>query len=473
MSLPPDITKADLPNLFVNTLGWDRRPGDLPIRALEWNKTPQVEHKMVLTGVAGKRGVQVFECPADVYGIMLGQSLRRLVQYEVRKAAHHNLIVFHDGGRKTQVWQWAEHEPGDKSLRVYERKVNAENAEEFAKSLLGVQFSLSNEHGLSIVDVVRRLQRVFKQGRIPNDKSGPKRTGLRAYDDCEVDQNIRFWWSHALKEPYMTKNEELRMLEAVRGGSAAAADRLVRAHLHLVARTVWRTIGGHSSQPDDYLDIVQACNLELIRVVPAFDPSCGYRFQTYLVRRLHNIISRIIGGEDAFIRLPRYVIERMYGLRKDIGPIVDQMICELERLPAKQEIMARVSEHYGVSVETVEAALCVQAGPISFDHLAANIDNDEDELEAAAELGREWSQPAVEADLGFQFTDFYDDIESAEASGIERLKSGRFLDLKRSREVAADHLVRREELNAMLDKLTSREREALRMRAGLNDGRAV
>ena len=90
-------------------------------------------------------------CPPDEYGRNLGQTTRRLIQDQVKRAAHHNVIVFTDATRRDQVWQWAERQTGEQSLRVYEHVTgSAAKVAELLARLAAITFGSNEEAKLTL-----------------------------------------------------------------------------------------------------------------------------------------------------------------------------------------------------------------------------------------------------------------------------------------------------------------------------------
>ena len=222
--MPPNCyAPADLIPLFVDALGWDRNVRLLPVTIVEIGVASPMRLTFRLTGIAQKRGVQVYLCPPDEYGRIPGQTTRRLIQDQVRRAAHHNVVIFVDSLRKAQVWQWAEQRPDERSMRVYEHRIGSDaQIMEMLARLTPITFSLDEEARLTLVDVVQRLRAAFTNDHRHIQRGRHGRDGLRAYDLSEMDQGVRFWWERALREPRLTASKSTRLRARCGRGHAGA-----------------------------------------------------------------------------------------------------------------------------------------------------------------------------------------------------------------------------------------------------------
>ena len=445
------LRSCDLTPLFIDVLGWERNARPLPVTVVEIGVASPRALAFRLAGVAQKRGAQVFLCPPDEYGRVPSQTVRRLIQDQVGRIAHHNVVVFADASRQGQVWQWAEQRAerraGEGAMRVYEHPVGDETqAAGLLDRLAAITFTMNEEARLTLVDVIRRLRAAFADGHKPNRRSGSWRAGLAAYDLAEMDQGLRFWWEQALRQPRLSGKDEYPLACAMRRGDARALDLMIGAHLHLVARIAWRVAGQHRCQPADYLDLVQIANLEMIRLAPGFDPDDGARFQTFLTPRIQKTLRRVLAGEEGLIPIPRYVLDMVPRIAERRAAVGDRLTQRLGRTPFESEVTDQLAAEYQVSSENVARVLLIRDGFLSWDALAAELEDAE----------------AHQEDRG------------GDANGREEVPSAHALMIHSdpNRLEAATNLVRREQLDAVLNNLTPRERDVVRMRFGLDDGDA-
>ena len=443
IGIGPNLKCFNLPSLFTDTLGWDRSAYSLSVttavlgvaspRALDFN----------LTAIAQKRGVQVYLCPPNEYGFLPNQTTRRLIQDQVALSAYHNVVIYTDAIRNVQVWQWAVRQAGGYSTRIYEHYIgNEAQALGLLSRLTALQFTLNDEDHLTLLEVVRRLQTAFADDHAPIQRGRHGRAGLRVYELAEMEESIRYWWERVLKEPDLTREKEYSVACAMKRGDSHALDVLVRSHLHLIARITWRIVGGHRCAPTDYLDLVQTANLEMIRLAPGFDPESGMRFQTYLTPRIQKTLKRILSGEEGLIPLPRYLLDALPKIDERRASVEDRMARCLGRMPFEEEILEQLSTDYQVQSESIARVLLIQDGILSFDLLTVQWQEEEDAAEEAND--NQHKGPMVEFCCNYT----------------------------QSPSEAAINLIRREQLDAVLNKLSPRERDVVRVRFGLEDGYA-
>ncbi len=240
---------------------------------------------------------------------------------------------------------------------------------------------------------------------------------ITASKDAELMKRLGF-------DPEVPLNTKLahRKGELVRIGRDAR-EQLTSANLRLVVSIAKKYIGRGMS----FLDLIQEGNIGLIRAVEKFDYEKGFKFSTYATWWIRQAITRAIADQARTIRIPVHMVETINRLIR----VSRQLLQELGREPTVEEIAEAMSKGQEVQVtpEKVREIIKVSQEPVS---LETPIGEEED-----SHLG-----------------DFIEDrgaLAPAEA---------------------ASHQLLKEQVEAVLDSLTGRERRVLQLRFGLEDGRA-
>ena len=236
-------------------------------------------------------------------------------------------------------------------------------------------------------------------------------------DGISIEDPVRMYLKEIGKVPLLSAEEEIELAKRMENGDQEAKKRLAEANLRLVVSIAKRYVGRGML----FLDLIQEGNLGLIKAVEKFDYRKGYKFSTYATWWIRQAITRAIADQARTIRIPVHMVETINKLIR----VSRQLLQELGREPTPEEI----SEEMGMPVDRVREILKISQEPVS---LETPIGEEED-----SHLG-----------------DFIKDDNvpvPAEAASFTLL---------------------REQLVEVLGTLTEREQKVLRLRFGLDDGRA-
>ena len=232
-----------------------------------------------------------------------------------------------------------------------------------------------------------------------------------------VDDPVRMYLKEIGKVPLLTAQEEIDLAKRMEQGDEYAKQKLCEANLRLVVSIAKKYVGRGML----FLDLIQEGNLGLIKAVDKFDWTKGYKFSTYATWWIRQAITRSIADQARTIRIPVHMVETINKLIR----VSRQLLQEEGREPTPDEIAAEM----GISVDKVREILKISQEPVS---LETPIGEEED-----SHLG-----------------DFIPDDDApapAEAAAFSMLK---------------------EQLVDVLGTLTEREQKVLKLRFGLEDGRA-
>ena len=159
--MPLDIPRArqhlhnfDLIRVFIEELGWDRHTGVLEVLV--------DGQSFSLDAVAQKRGLAVYRCAGQIPDY----PTRRKIEKQVAKSVHEHLIIYTDGGKSTQIWQWVKRQTG-KPTACREHWYNRnQSGDALLQKLQSIVFSLEEEEKLTIVDVTSRARAAFDVERV-------------------------------------------------------------------------------------------------------------------------------------------------------------------------------------------------------------------------------------------------------------------------------------------------------------------
>ncbi len=236
-------------------------------------------------------------------------------------------------------------------------------------------------------------------------------------DGISLEDPVRMYLKEIGKVPLLSAEEEIELAKRMELGDEDAKKRLAEANLRLVVSIAKRYVGRGML----FLDLIQEGNLGLIKAVEKFDYRKGYKFSTYATWWIRQAITRAIADQARTIRIPVHMVETINKLIR----VSRQLLQELGREPTPEEI----AEEMNMPADRVREILKISQEPVSME----------------TPIGEE-----EDSHLG----DFIEDDKvpvPADAAAFTLLK---------------------ESLVEVLGTLTEREQKVLRLRFGLDDGRA-
>ena len=239
---------------------------------------------------------------------------------------------------------------------------------------------------------------------------------LSVPDGVAIDDPVRMYLKEIGRVALLTAEEEVMLATAIEAGDEDARRRLAEANLRLVVSIAKRYVG----RGMQFLDLIQEGNLGLIKAVEKFDYRKGFKFSTYATWWIRQAITRAIADQARTIRIPVHMVETINKLIR----VQRQLLQTLGREPTAEEIAAEMH----IPVERVREINKVAQEPVSLE----------------TPIGEE-----DDSHLG-DFIPDEDALAPADAAAYELLK---------------------EQLEDVLDTLTEREENVLRLRFGLDDGR--
>lgn len=232
----------------------------------------------------------------------------------------------------------------------------------------------------------------------------------------KINDPVRMYLKEIGRVDLLSAEEEIELAKRIENGDEEAKRRLAEANLRLVVSIAKRYVGRGML----FLDLIQEGNMGLIKAVEKFDYRKGYKFSTYATWWIRQAITRAIADQARTIRIPVHMVETINKLIR----VQRQLLQDLGREPIPEEI----AEDMDLTPEKVREILKIAQEPVSLE----------------TPIGEE-----DDSHLG----DFIEDQDATSPS-----------------EHAAYELLK-EQLEDVLDTLTDREENVLRLRFGLDDGR--
>ena len=240
---------------------------------------------------------------------------------------------------------------------------------------------------------------------------------ISGVEGVSIDDHVKMYLKEIGKVPLLDADEEMELARRMSEGDVNARKRLAEANLRLVVSIAKRYVGRGML----FLDLIQEGNLGLIKAVEKFDYAKGYKFSTYATWWIRQSITRAIADQARTIRIPVHMVETINKLIR----VSRQLVQELGRDPHPNEI----AKELNMSIDKVREIMKIAQEPVS---LETPIGEEED-----SHLG-----------------DFIPDDDAPAPSE------------------AASFMLLKEQLGNVLDTLSPRESMVLKLRFGLEDGRA-
>ena len=251
----------------------------------------------------------------------------------------------------------------------------------------------------------------------PEDDIDIEKIDLSVPEGVSIEDPVRMYLKEIGKVPLLSAEEEIELAKRMENGDVEAKNRLAEANLRLVVSIAKRYAGRGML----FLDLIQEGNLGLIKAVDKFDFRKGFKFSTYATWWIRQAITRAIADQARTIRIPVHMVETINKLLR----VSRQLLQELGREPTPEEI----AKEMDIPVERVREIQKISQEPVS---LETPIGEEED------------------SHLGDFIQDDNVPVPAEEAAST----------------------ILKEQLVEVLGTLTEREQKVLRLRFGLDDGRA-
>ena len=274
------------------------------------------------------------------------------------------------------------------------------------------------DSGVSVVgdDGGPTKQQMVRAEDIKEDKEELSAASKAAASKVKVSDPVRMYLKEIGRVPLLTAEEEVALAIRIQEDDELAKQELAEANLRLVVSIAKRYVG----RGMQFLDLIQEGNMGLMKAVTKFDYKKGFKFSTYATWWIRQAITRAIADQARTIRIPVHMVETINKLVR----VQRSLLQDLGREPTPEEIGAEMD----LPTEKVRNIINISQDPVSLE----------------TPIGEE-----NDSHLG----DFIEDGEALDP------------------EDNASYQMLREELEDVLETLTDREENVLRLRFGLDDGR--
>ena len=310
------------------------------------------------------------------------------------------------------------HRGKKRGVLTYAEIMDTLQSEDLSPDEIDDMYEVFTNKGIEIVDEIPDVE-LLDGPDISEIEASPEEVDidLTVPEGISIDDPVRMYLKEIGRVPLLSADEEIRLAKRMEQGDEEAKRRLAEANLRLVVSIAKRYVGRGML----FLDLIQEGNLGLIKAVEKFDYNKGYKFSTYATWWIRQAITRAIADQARTIRIPVHMVETINKLIR----VSRQLLQELGREPSPEEIAREMD----ISVDRVREIMKIAQEPVS---LETPIGEEED-----SHLG-----------------DFIEDQDAPAPAE------------------AASFMLLKEQLEEVLETLTPREEKVLRLRFGLDDGRA-
>ncbi|GEA94137.1 RNA polymerase sigma factor SigA [Weissella viridescens] len=287
-------------------------------------------------------------------------------------------------------------------------EMDSDQIDEAYDEIESAGISIVDENGEPTERALKNRKTALSEKELKQAADAP--TGMK------INDPVRMYLKEIGRVPLLTGDQEVELAERIEQGDEEAKQELAEANLRLVVSIAKRYVG----RGMQFLDLIQEGNMGLMKVVEKFDYRKGFKFSTYATWWIRQAITRAIADQARTIRIPVHMVETINKLIR----IQRNLLQDLGREPTPEEIGAEMD----INTDKVRDILKIAQEPVSLE----------------TPIGEE-----DDSHLG----DFIEDNEAispADSAAYEMLKV---------------------QLESVLDTLTDREEQVLRLRFGLDDGR--
>ena len=249
--------------------------------------------------------------------------------------------------------------------------------------------------------------------QIPEDLSAMD----ESVEEAATTDPVRMYLKEIGKIPLLSAEEELELARKISEGDEEAKKRMVEANLRLVVSVAKHYLG----RGMQLLDLIQEGNMGLLKAVEKFDYTKGYKFSTYATWWIRQSITRAVADQARTIRIPVHMVETINRVSRASRALVQQL--------GREPTLSEISTELGVSEDKIAEVMKIAQDPVSLETPVGEEDD--------SHLG-----------------DFISDDEATEPAE------------------SASYNMLRQQLGEVMQTLSPRECKVLRLRFGLEDGRA-